>query len=145
MLAKYAENNDCTITVVEDSSTYLEIMKKNISTKYKSDHFTFVYAPNHYKDYLEASINPGTMDLVVIDGPDGEEHRLYNKFFYEKIIGPETTCIIDDTDYSALDRLAEEIARRNSLKKIDFRDAFYSKAHQYSILFPQTANTKEII
>lgn len=141
VLAKYAKDNPCTIVIFEDNPYYLRITKQNVAKNYKTDNFLFTSALNSYKNYQ----NPGKFELVIIDGPGEEQERLNNRYFYDKIISPKTICFIDDTDRPVLNAMAIDIALNNSLEKIDFKDAFYSKKHRCSILFPQNANIKETI
>lgn len=137
LLTKYASTNPCKITVFEDNHFYLEKVKQNIYQKKVADKFTLI-------SDLSGSFSPAKMDLVIIDGPT-DYHRLANKSLYRKIISPNTICLIDDTDRAFLNALALRIAKVNSLEKVDFRDAFYSKKHQYSFLVPSKLKVEEVL
>lgn len=145
LLANYAQNNPCSITVLEDNPFYLNQTKQNTFRKYQHNKIAFILAQNQYRDFLEKQSFAEKVDLVIIDGPEGEKARISNKDFYEKIISPKTCCIIDDTDRLGINSMARDLAQKNSLKKLDFQDTFYSKRHRYSILLPQNVETEEII
>lgn len=136
VLAKYAQNNDCKIFTLDEEFKYLTQAYNNIKRKYKTDRLTFIYAPNNYRDFLENLELNKKVDLLIIDGPVADRYNEAAKNFYYRIISPGTTCIIDDTDREETNREAEKITKMYSLKKIDYKDAFYSPTHQYSILYP---------
>lgn len=144
VLAKYAQDHDCKIFTFDEEFKYLKQAYNNIRRRYPTDKMTFIYAPKNYKDFLENLEVNKVVDLLIIDGPTGDRYNEAAKNFYYKIISPQTICVIDDTDREETNEEAEKIAKINSLKKVDYKDAFYSANHQYSILFPRKIRTTQI-
>jgi len=140
-LAKYAQENDCKIFTLEGEFKYLIQAYNNAVRKYPTDRITFVYAPNNYKDFLENLDINKKVDLLIIDGPTGDRYSELAKNFYYKIISPQTICVIDDTEKKEINKEVKRISEINSLEKRDYKDAFYSKFHQYSILLPKGRDT----
>lgn len=137
VLAKYAQKNDCKIFTLDEEFKYLIQVYNNVTKKYSTDNITFIYAPKNYKDFLENLEINKKVDLLIIDGPKADRYNESAKKFYHKIISSQTICIIDDTDREETNKEVEKIAKIKSLEKVDYKDAFYSKSHQYSILFPR--------
>ena len=137
VLAKYAQENNCRIFTFDEEFKYLTRAYNNANRRYKTNNITFIYSPKNYKDFLENLEPNKKIDLLIIDGPTTNRYNEAAKNFYYKFISAGTTCVIDDTDREETNREAAKIAQMNSLKKVDYKDAFYSQFHQYSILFPK--------
>lgn len=137
VLAKYAQTNDCKIFTFDEEFKYSKQAYNNINRKYSTDNITFICAPKNYEDFLENLEINKKVDLLIIDGPKADRYNESALKFYHKIISSQTICITDDTDREETNKEVEKIAELNSLKRVDYKDALYSKTHQYSILFPR--------
>lgn len=136
ILAKYAQKEECEVFALDEDFRYLTQAYSNAMRKYLTSQISFIYGPKNYRDFFENFKMKKSLDLIIIDGPSRDRYNETARRFYLESVSSKTTCIIDDTDRTETDAFAQKLARENSLKKFDYRDAFYSTRHQYSILVP---------
>ncbi|MDQ5893188.1 MAG: hypothetical protein QG640_199 [Patescibacteria group bacterium] len=125
------------LITLDESPKFLDGTRKMIEGEHA---ITYVYPYDgkkmNYSYLSNFSLDKGKINLVVIDGPTGNRFSEEALQVLDKVLGPKSICVIDDTDREDINKNAEDIAKKCGLEKHDYQGTVYLN-HHFSILTPQ--------